>query len=210
MKTIIFNQKEFTAEKIFLSEWLELCGYLTEKRLNNQKGKGEEAKEPVSIFASFNNIIIEIQKSFLQSSNKDQLKGILSNIMSYYDWIEQEESCYLHNYRDDRNKYLDKVMDFFIENKVYYYTYIAKKGFLDRNMALSDIKQLEAASTFLESLGDNDFTQLSSLVIKSKMQSPKKGLSLFTFEESTRYIEKSTQLKKNDEIGTLSRQPILF
>ena len=105
MKTIIFNQKEFTAEKIFLSEWLELCGYLTEKRLDNKKGKGEEAKEPVSIFASFNNVIIEIQKSFLQSSNKDQLKGILSNIMSYYDWIEQEESCYLHNYRDDSIKF---------------------------------------------------------------------------------------------------------
>ena len=201
MKTIIFNRKEFTAEKIFLSEWLELCGYLTEKRLNNQKGKGEEAKEPVSIFASFNNVIIEIQKSFLQSSNKDQLKGILSNIMSYYDWIEQEESFYLYNYRDDRNKYLDKVMDFFIENKVYYYTYIAKKGFLDKKMILNDIKQLEAASTYLESLGDNDFTQLSSLVIKSKMQSPKKGLTLFTFEESTRYIEKSTELKKTMKLA---------
>ena len=63
MKTIIFNRKEFTAEKIFLSEWLELCGYLTEKRLNNQKGKDEEAKEPVSILKFKNHFFRAVIKT---------------------------------------------------------------------------------------------------------------------------------------------------
>lgn len=206
MHVEIICKKENSAERVFFCSWMELCGYMVINRehavdlpvdMQNITVDNTVITE-LRIGCGYNRIVLEIADSLLIEDSGSTLWKILIRLMNFIDSKEDDERILYYGYRDDRMEVINKVAKLYVENGIYMHIFILNRTYSTSDILLSSVNSINKCIDIIQRENNdyNCFFELVTIFLHSKLRKAQKFLSLISWEENIRLIEKCDVLLK--------------